>query len=316
MARTIQANRYETCSSCAGKGCNECNGKGKTIKTYEELPWEKKKGSSKWARLRQVAAEEPKEADAAIAEVADALGTMADALGNLRENLDLLEAPKTANIKVRIATARKYATAFRRMAEEAPEVIANAISEVYHSLDDVAGALENLAENMGIELNLSPVEEEFDAEAGHEPEEPTVDESEFEEGEKELESPEAEPAEEELDEEIDKEAGAQEWTSDRDEEGQPKAPVTAAKKKELPDFLKKKKDEKDDKKGDKDKKKEKKADGGAGFVTDRGNDAKPEPPAKAEIPQAQGETEVGKAAAEAKRAAVRQRIAKRWGVTV
>jgi len=283
-----------------------------------------KEASTKWARLRQVAAEEPKEADAAIAELAEALGIMADSLHNLRTNLDLIEAPKTASIKVRVATARKYAAKFRELASEAPEVIADALSEVYHSLDDVAGAVETLAENLGIELNLSPAEEAFGEEGkeelngeypSEEAEEPEVDEEEFEEGKEELESPEAEPAEEQLDEEIEKEAGSIEFVSDRDEQADPKAPVIAAKKKkELPDFLKKKKDEKGDDK-EKDKKKEKKADGGAAFVTDSDNNAKPEAPSKTESPVAQGTTEVGKAAA-AKREALRQRIAKRHGITL
>jgi hypothetical protein len=283
-----------------------------------------KEASSKWARLRQVAVEEPKEADGAIAELAEALGTMADSLNNLRTNLDLVEAPKTASIKIRIQAARKYAARFRQIAEEAPEVVADALSEVYHSLDDVAGAVETLAENLGIELSLTPAEEAFGEEGKEElsgewgPEEPEsgaepkVDEAKFEEGEKELESPEAAPAEEKLDEEIEKEAGSIEFTTDRDEEGEPKAPVLAAKKKELPDFLKKKKDEKDGKEDD-GKKKEKKADGSAGFVTDRDHDAKPEAPAKTEAPEAQGESEGNKAAA-ARREATRQRIAKRHGI--
>jgi hypothetical protein len=167
-----------------------------------------KETMDKWSRLRQVAAEEPKEADSALAEVADALGTMSDALSNLRENLDLIEAPKTASIKVRIATARKYATSFRNIATDAPEVVADAISEVYHSLDDVAGAIETLAENLGIDLELTPAEEAFAEEgkeelAGELPEEtgePKIDENEFEEGKEDLESSEAKPAEEAFDE--------------------------------------------------------------------------------------------------------------------
>jgi hypothetical protein len=286
---------------------------------------DKETKKSSWARLRQVAAEEPKEADAAIAELAEALGTMADSLNNLRTNLDLVEAPKTASIKVRVQAARKYAAKFRQIAEEAPEVMADALSEVYHSLDEVAGAVETLAENMGIELSLTPAEAAFGEEGKEElggewgPEEPesgaepkVVDEPKFEEAEKELESPKAAPAEEKLDEEIGKEAGSIEFVTDRDEQGDPQAPVLAAKKKkELPDFLKKKKDEKDGK----DEKKEKKADGSAAFVSDHDNNAKPEAPAKTEAPEAQGETEVGKAAAiAARREQTRQRIAKRHGI--
>lgn len=290
-----------------------------------------KEASSKWARLRQVATEEPKRADEAIAELAEALGTMADSLNNLRTNLDLVESPKTANIKARIQAARKYAAKFRHMANEAPEVVADALSEVYHSLDDVAGAVETLAENLGIELSLTPAEaafgeegkKELEGEWGpEEPEsgaEPEVDEEKFEEGEEELESPEAAQAEENLDEEIDKEAAGTDFTTDRDEQGEPKTPVLAAKKDEKarkcpeckwpgatvdPDgtcrHCKKKTLDK-----------AKKADAAA-FVTDRGQDAKPESPEKIEAPEAQGETEVGKSAA--RREQTRQRIAKRNGI--
>lgn len=234
----------------------------------------KKTASSKWARLRQVAAEEPKEADAAIAELAEALGVMADSLHNLRTNLDLIEAPKTASVKARIIATRKYAAKFRQIANEEPEIVADALNEVYHSLDDVAGAVETLAKNLGIELSLSPAEEAFAEEGkeeldGEKPEdtgEPTIDEAEFEEGEEELQSPEATEAEKELDEEI-------------------KEPKAASKKK---------------------------AAGSAAFVTNRDNNAKPEAPVKTDTPKAQGESEVNKAAA--RREELRQRIARRHNI--
>jgi hypothetical protein len=206
-------------------------------------------GTDKWARLRHVATEDAKEVDSAVAEVAGALGVMADALSNLREHLDLIEAPKSANLKVRIAAARKYAARFRQIANEAPEIVADAISEVYHSLDDVAGAIENLAENMGIELELTPAEEAFGEEGkeeiaeGEKPEdapEPKVDDEKFEEAEEELESEEAAPAEEKLDEaegEVEKEASVDTKVAD------------------------------------------------ASFITNRDKDAKPEPVEKAEIPE-------------------------------
>lgn len=294
-----------------------------------------KEATDKWARLRQVAAEEAKEADAALAEVADALGTMADALSAFRENLDLIEAPKTASIKSRIESARKYASAFRRMAEESPEVVADALSEVYHSLDDVAGAIENLAENMGIELNLTPAEESF-AEEGQEElagdipaeeeEAPVVDSDEGLHGEQPTAEVEEEPKEEVVEEEEVKEAsGSDQFVSDRDEQGEPKSPVIASKDgygdgkpgcsqcgpghedPKKPGYC-----ERHGKKIRGLKKEKKKADGSAAFVTDRDNSAKPEAPAKTEAPEAQGETEVGKAAAA--REALRQRIAKRWHV--
>ena len=156
---------------------------------------------SSWEKFKRIAAEEPHEVDSALSEVAEALGTMADSLTNLRENLDLIEAPKSASIRVRIATKKKYASRLRKMAEEAPEVVADAIAEVYHSLDDVAGALESLSENLGIDLNLSPAEEAF-AEEG-------IEESEGEIPEEEFEAPEIEEeeGEEEMKEASRKQAG-------------------------------------------------------------------------------------------------------------
>lgn len=295
----------------------------KSVKTIQE----------KWARLRQVAADDPKEADHALAEVAEALGTMADSLTNLRENLDLIEVPKSASIKARIANARKYANGFRRMAEEAPEVVADAISEVYHSLDDVAGALEHLAENMGITLDLTPAEEAFGEEgkeelAGEEPEHPFEeagdDEPKEDEGEKsdnpfvDGESSEEESDEEKSDEpeeEVKEASGSDNWVTDRNEEGEPKSTILAASK-ECSQCGEGhgKPGTKCERHGKLIPKAKKKADGGAGFISDRDESAKPEPVEKVEIPQAEGDSEVNKAAK--LREATRQRIAARHGITL
>jgi hypothetical protein len=116
---------------------------------------------TKYARLRQVAAEEPKEVDAALGELAEAFGAMADGLNNLRDNLDLIQAPKTAKLAVRIAAARKYAKAFKQAAEETPEVVADALNEIYNSLDEIAAGVENLAEHIGVEINSTPTMDAF-----------------------------------------------------------------------------------------------------------------------------------------------------------
>jgi hypothetical protein len=117
---------------------------------------------AKYARLRQVAAEEPKEVDIALTEVAEALGVMAEGLTNLRENLDFIQAPKSASIKVRVAAARKYAAAFKHTAAETPEVLVDAVAEIYNSLDEIAAGLENLATNLGFEIpGGSEVMDEF-----------------------------------------------------------------------------------------------------------------------------------------------------------
>ena len=273
-----------------------------------------KKANDRWARLRHVAVEEPKEADAALAEVADALGTMADALSNLRENMDLVSPPKNASLRIRIAAARKYATRFRIMAEEAPEVVADAISQVYHSLDDVAGAMENLAESMGIELSLTPAEAAFDEEGkeevaeGKEPGDAPVevDDNKFEEAEEELDSPEGEEAEAE----FEKEAGFKAAKSPQPDSRKCEECKTSQYKKTV-NGRKLCRDCAEDA-TERKAAGSKAADGSAGFVNDRDENAKPEAPKKLEIPQAQGESEVNKAAS--RRLSIRNRIAKRYGI--
>jgi hypothetical protein len=206
--------------------------------------------SSKYARMRQVAAEESKEVDAALSELAEALGGMADAMMMLKENLGLIQAPKTAALSVRMTAARKYAAPFKELAEKSPDVIADALNEVYQALDEVGAGIETLADNMGVEL--VPAEEEMEAEpSGIKTDEAFKDFKENQTNE--------EPEEKDA-------------TSDEPEEA--------------PEH------------GDEE---PKEAAGADMFITDRGNDGKPEAPTHMEIPQAQGK-------AASKREEIRQRI--------
>src|SRR5882757_7688084 len=77
-----------------------------------------KANTVKFARMRRVAEEEPKEVGAALDELATAFGLMADAIEGLRTNLNLVDVDKAAKLAVRIVAARKYASGFRRIAEE------------------------------------------------------------------------------------------------------------------------------------------------------------------------------------------------------
>lgn len=159
---------------------------------------------AKWAKMRHVAEEGAAGVESALSTLAEACAGQAEAFDNLKENLDLIQAPKEASLKVRTAAARNYAAAFKRIAEEAPEQLAEALTEAYHSLDEQAGAIEQLAENLGVDLNASPVEEAFGQEGINE-------------------IGEAEEAGEPISEEI-KESAGEGWTTDRDEAGQPKTP--------------------------------------------------------------------------------------------
>lgn len=215
---------------------------------------------AKYAKMRQVADGDAGSVEKDLQQLADSCSAQAEAFENLKENLDLISAPKEASLRVRVAAARKYAAAFKRIAEEAPEQLAAAVCEAYHSLDEQAGALENLANTLGIDLQQSPAEEGMAQEGINQLD--GADEAGFPVGDVE-----------------EKEAaggGSDAWVTDRDESGQPKKPEQV----EVPRVANS-------------------GPGGAGFVTDRNKDAQPEAPAKMEIPQAQGKTEVGRAAAAA-----------------
>ena len=159
---------------------------------------------AKWAKMRHVAEEGAAGVESALSTLAESCAAQAEAFDNLKENLDLIQAPKEASLKVRTAAARNYAKSFKRIAEEQPEMLAEALQEAYHSLDEQAGALEQLADAVGVDLHESPAEEAFGQEGLQE-----IGEAE-EEGE---------PISEDL-----KESAGEGWTTDRDAQGQPKTP--------------------------------------------------------------------------------------------
>lgn len=171
-----------------------------------------RKAATKWAKLRQVADEHAPEAAEALEQLGQAFGELADRVDAFRENLDLVDAPKNAALKTRIAARRALGANFKRIAEESPEIMAGAVNELFHSLDDVAGAVEAFAENMGIELTMTPVEKDF-----------------AEEGQEELagDIPVEEIPMDEDPKEANSGGGARGWTNDRDENGQPKTPEKA-----------------------------------------------------------------------------------------
>jgi hypothetical protein len=208
---------------------------------------------TKYAKMRQVANDAPGGVEKELQQLADACSAQAEAFENLKENLDLIQAPKEASIRIRAAAAKNYARSFKRIAEEAPQQLAEALSEAYHSLDEQAGALENLADSLGVDLHMSPAEEAFGAEGQNEigeAEEANV------------------PMSEEVEQEAEKEAaggGSDAWVTDRDPSGQPIKPEEV----EVPRVANS-------------------GPGAAGFVTDRDKDAQPKSPDKMKIPQAEG----------------------------
>lgn len=212
---------------------------------------------SKWAAMRHTAEENAGSVENALSSLSESCAAQAEAFDNLRENLDLIQVPKESSLKIRMAAARNYAKAFQRIAEEAPEMLAEAISEAYHSLDEQAGALEQLADNLGVDLNATPVEEAFAEEGLQEldgAEEAGVPVGDVEE-----------PTEEVEEEKEAAGGGSDFFVTDRDENGSPKTPEQV----DVPRVANS-------------------GPGAAGFVTDRGNDGKPEAPKKLDIPQVQG----------------------------
>lgn len=210
---------------------------------------------AKWAKMRSTAAEYAPTIEKKLAKLAELCVAASEGFENLRENLDLVQAPKEASLKVRVAAARNYAKSFQRIAEESPEMLAEAVQEAYKSIDEIAGTLEMAAEQLGVDLNATPAEEAF-AEEGI---------AEIEHGEAEGEAISEEAP---VDEEIKEGAGSDWFVTDRDDKGEAKAPEQV----EVPRVANS-------------------GPGAAGFVTDRNNEGKPEAPKKVEIPQAQGEAQ-------------------------
>lgn len=148
---------------------------------------------TKFAKLKHFAAEEPAEVQGALDELAGSLQELHDGVQALTENLDLVDVTKEENPAGHMAAKNKFARGFRRLAEENPEALADALNEIYHTLDDIAAGTENLASGLGIELTETPVEEAFteegqeelegDIPAEEEDEAPVVEDEPFEEEE-------------------------------------------------------------------------------------------------------------------------------------
>jgi hypothetical protein len=132
------------------------SGKRSSLRTSSAAP---KVAADRFARLRRIAADEPQEVELALTEFGDCVSAFADSFSELKGNLDLVSPDKTASLKEKSAAKSKYASAFRRLAEEQPEEVAAAFQEAYSDLDEMTAAFENLAENLGIDLS-APVEDE------------------------------------------------------------------------------------------------------------------------------------------------------------
>lgn len=216
--------------------------------------------TKKYAKMRLVAAKAPEKLEKHLTMLADKYASAAEGIENLRENLGLVRPAKNAPLKVRVGATRDYAAKFRRIAEEAPEKLEDALAEAYQGLNDIAQDIEMAAEQMGVELDAAPEE------GGSFP--PAVEEEVagdiVEEAKEEGEAPEFELLEKAEDSEPEEEkeaAGGDAWSTDRDESGNPKAPIEA----DVP----------------------RTAAGSEPWVSDRDESGSPKSPDKAEIPAVQ-----------------------------
>src|SRR5208337_1636034 len=135
------------------------------------------------------------------------------------------------NVAAGVKTA--VAKRFVRVAEEQPDVLADALKEAYKGLDEQAAAMEIAAEALGIDLGATPAEKAFTDEGKHElelgedkGEEKAVEEGpDFEAKEETEAEAEAVPAEEP--EEKEAASGSDAFSTDRDNNGAPRAPQKA-----------------------------------------------------------------------------------------
>jgi hypothetical protein len=193
----------------------------------------KQEKTAQYAKMRETA-----KAPAKFAKVLDELvaktARQADSMEALRHNLGLARIAKDAPAKVRVAAAKNYGKKFIRVAEEQPDILADALQQAYKGLDEQAAAMEIAAEALGIDLGATPAEKAFTDEGKHELElgedkGEAVAESEgpdFEAEEETEAEAEAEPADK-PEEEKEAAAGSDAFSTDRDPSGNPKAPQKA-----------------------------------------------------------------------------------------
>jgi hypothetical protein len=116
--------------------------------------------NNKTAGLRKIAEAEPHEVGNALEELAGLFGDIAEVFkgiagdfGAMKENLDLNEPGKTASIRERISARRNYARTLRRLANEEPEQLGEALSIVYGQIDEAVQGIEAMAERFGLPLD-------------------------------------------------------------------------------------------------------------------------------------------------------------------
>lgn len=153
---------------------HELEAQPETAPILEEEPMSK--NTSKYAQFQHIAAEEPAALSEALVELSQAFSTLAEASEALVENLDLTPVAPDAPVKEKTAARKKFARMLKKLASDNPEAVEEAVNEIYNAVDEVAAAIENLADNMGFdlhEIHEEPVEE-FEEEFESTPEEDEI----------------------------------------------------------------------------------------------------------------------------------------------
>lgn len=136
--------------------------------------------NNKTAYLRLIAEEEPHEVGNALdelsqlfADISEVFKGMAGDFSAMKDNLDLAEPGKTASIKQRVEARRNYARTLRRLANEEPEQIGEALSIIYSQIDEAVEGIEAMAQRFGFPLEDAAAEDDL------KPEEATAQDAEI-----------------------------------------------------------------------------------------------------------------------------------------
>jgi hypothetical protein len=117
------------------------------------------KPAPKRSLLRMIAEEAPQDMSQALDQLKDIVLGLGDSIDTIKDGLDLIEAPKEASVKARVASRNKFARNFRRIAEEAPEEFSTMLNDLYAQIEDVVDKVEILAENTEVDLTTPPAKE-------------------------------------------------------------------------------------------------------------------------------------------------------------
>ena len=124
--------------------------------------------TAKFATLKRIATENPEGVAQAISTLKQKLQDQVDNLSAMEENLGAGGPPApiegdpapVAPVPGAPATVEARLAGLRRIAEEAPDQIEEALGEFYLGMDEVLALTENLADNLGVNLPDAQMDEE------------------------------------------------------------------------------------------------------------------------------------------------------------